>query len=987
MLLFLFLSLFAVIGVILYVPSLRCMIVSNQILNLFRKMLPQISQTEQEALDAGTVWWDGDLFSGKPDWNKLLAYPKPQLSVEEEAFLNGPVEQLCDMLDEWKITHELHDLPPKVWQFIKDNGFFGLIIPKKYGGYGFSALAHSQVVMKIGSRSGTAAVTVMVPNSLGPAELLLHYGTEEQKNHYLPRLAKGLEVPCFALTSPDAGSDAGSIPDFGIVCRGEYDGKQDVLGMRVTWDKRYITLGPVATILGLAFKLYDPDRLLGGDEDLGITLALVPTNTPGVEIGRRHFPLDAAFQNGPNSGRDVFIPMEWIIGGQEGVGHGWRMLMNSLAAGRSISLPATSVGAAKLAAQTSGAYGRVRVQFNTPIGNFEGIEEALARIGGNTYMMDAARVMTASAVDLGEKPSVISAIVKYHLTERARQAVIDAMDIHGGKGICLGPRNYLGRSYQHIPVSITVEGANILTRNMIVFGQGVMRCHPYILKEVNAAHDDDTKRASAEFDEALVGHAIYNMRNVMNCLAYGLFGQYLKDNVPENISPETVAYYQQLTRFSANFAFVADIALLLLGGSLKRKERLSARLGDILSMLYLCSATLKRFEQDGRPESDLPLLHWSMQDAIYQMQQAFDEFLDNLPGNVVLIWIIRRLVFPLGRRYSPPSDALGHEVAKLMLEPGAVRDRLTAGIYVPTGADEPLADLEQAMKCAVECTTVEAKLRSAVKAGKITEIGDDEITQALQKGAITAAEAELLNKMKTLRSRVVKVDDFPADFSSEQSVSAEKAVQPSTLEVDKMTELASSDVFTRENGSSDIEEPAGEEATKSIEDESQDVPDNLDVSEVSILNDVVSLEGLGEKEMAEKIKVIDDHSTLDEVAKSDQMEEILSSDVSSKESDRGDSDDQDRKSTLERTEDDVQDAPGKQELSEPDQPNDVKTSDASDKQEKDEEKKMMDALEKVAESDLFKPGKIEEIASSDAFVDKDEHKKKKKKEGAPNRKK
>ncbi|HNP25613.1 MAG TPA: acyl-CoA dehydrogenase [Nitrosomonas sp.] len=766
---YIFLSLLAVIALLIFVPVLRRLIVTNQILKIFRKMLPQISQTEQEALDAGTVWWDGDLFSGKPDWNKLLAYPKPQLSDEEQAFLDGPVEQLCEMLDEWQITHDLIDLPPEVWQFIKDNGFFGLIIPKEYGGYGFSALAHSEVVMKIGSRSGTAAVTVMVPNSLGPAELLLHYGTDEQKNHYLPRLAKGLEVPCFGLTSPEAGSDAGSIPDYGIVCKGEFKGKQDVLGMRVTWEKRYITLGPVATILGLAFKLYDPDHLLGQEEDLGITLALIPTDTPGLNIGRRHFPLNAAFQNGPNSGEDVFIPMEWIIGGKAGVGQGWRMLMNCLAAGRSISLPATGTGAAKLAARTSGAYGRVRVQFKTPIGYFEGIEEALARIGGNTYMMDAARVMTAGAVDLGEKPSVISAIVKYHLTERARQAINDAMDIHGGKGICIGPRNYLGRTYQHIPVSITVEGANILTRSMIIFGQGAIRCHPYILQEVTAANDTDKKRASKTFDAALVGHVLFSMRNTMNSIVYGLFGKYMKGSIPENCPPEIANYYQQLTRLSVHFAFLADIALMFLGGALKRKERLSARLGDILSYLYLCSATLKRFEDDGRPQVDLPLLHWSMQDAVYRTQQAFDEVLSNFPANKVFVWLLRKWIFPLGKPFLPPTDDLGHEIAQIMLEPGKARDRLTSGVFVPTTPGDPMADLEEALKCAIECAPLESKVRNAVKSGQVTAQGDKQITQAYHLNVITASEAELLKKMKELRSRVIKVDDFSQDFAYEPS--------------------------------------------------------------------------------------------------------------------------------------------------------------------------------------------------------------------------
>lgn len=777
MLLFLFyviLFVVAVAALVLGVPAIRRRLITGQILKVFRKMLPQISQTEQEALDAGTVWWEGDLFSGKPDWKKMLAYPRPQLTVEEQAFLDGPVEQLCSMLDEWRITHELKDMPPEVWQFIKESGFFGLIIPKQYGGFGFSALAHSAVVMKIGSRSGTAAVTVMVPNSLGPAELLLHYGTEQQKEYYLPRLAKGLEVPCFALTSPEAGSDAGAMPDFGIVCRAEFDGKPDVLGMRVTWEKRYITLGPVATILGLAFKLYDPDRLLGDDEEIGITLALIPTDTPGVNIGRRHYPLNGAFQNGPNSGKEVFIPMEWVIGGKEGLGQGWRMLMNCLAAGRSISLPATSVGAAKLAARTGGAYSRVRTQFKTPIGYFEGIEEALARIGGNTYMMDAARVMTANAVDLGEKPSVISAIVKYHLTERGRQAVNDAMDIHGGKGICIGPRNYLGRTYQQIPVSITVEGANILTRNMIIFGQGAIRCHPYLLKEINAAHDKNQDRGLLAFDEALVGHAKFTVRNTANSIFLALAGNFINENAPENCAPETAGYYRQLMRYSASFACIADIGLMILGGSLKRRERLSARLGDILSMLYLCSATLKRFEDDGRPSADLPLLHWSMQDAMYRMQQAFDEFLTNFPVPVALTWLLRGLVFPLGKRCKPPTDQLAHEVARLLMTPGAARDRLTAGIFAPTADNEPLADLEQALQCAIDCEAIESKLRQAVKLHKIIDHGDQQIEQAVERNVISAEEADLLRRLKDLRQRVVKVDDFPPDLGAESKPRAKK---------------------------------------------------------------------------------------------------------------------------------------------------------------------------------------------------------------------
>jgi acyl-CoA dehydrogenase len=760
----LLLGLIAIAGIVLLVRPLRYLLVSRPLLKIFRKTLPKVSQTEQEALDAGTVWWEGELFSGDPNWNTLLAYPKPQLSAEEKAFLDGPVEQLCEMLDEWKITRELHDLPPDVWQFIKDNGFFGMIIPKQYGGHGFSALAHSEVVMKIGSRSGTAAVTVMVPNSLGPAELLLHYGTDEQKNNYLPRLAKGLEIPCFALTGPDAGSDAGAIPDTGIICRSKFEGKKNVLGIRVTWEKRYITLGPVATLLGLAFKLYDPDGLLGEEKDLGITLALIPTNTPGISIGRRHFPLDAAFQNGPNTGKDVFIPIEWVIGGREGVGNGWRMLMNCLSVGRSISLPATSVGAAKLAARTSGAYGMVRTQFNMPIGHFEGVEEALARIGGNTYMMDAARVMTAGAVDLGEKPSVISAIIKYHLTERARQVINDAMDVHGGKGICMGPSNYLGRTYQQIPVSITVEGANILTRSLIIFGQGAIRCHPYILKEIDAANNSDDTRALQEFDQALTGHLAFSFNNGFRCLLYGLSGGALAKGPNVSFSEEMAGYYRQLTRFSTAFALAADVSLLILGGSLKRKEKLSARLGDILSMLYLCSATLKRFEDDERPDSDLPLLQWSIQDALYQMQLAFYGLLDNFP-NRIMAWKLRLLIFPLGRAFSPPSDDLGHKVVKVLMTPGEARDRLTKNIYIPDSDNEPLGVLEQALQCAEKCKEANSKIRTAVKAGRVTAQGNEKISEALEQGIITDTEAKSLHEMVSLRRSVIMVDDFPPDFS------------------------------------------------------------------------------------------------------------------------------------------------------------------------------------------------------------------------------
>ncbi len=750
--------LLAVVVAVLGIPVLRRRLVSSFILKIFRKILPHVSQTEQEALDAGTVWWDGELFSGHPDWNKLLHYPKPTLSAEEQSFLGNETEALCAMLDDWDITHVRQDLPPQVWQFIKDKGFFGMIIPREYGGLGFSAQAHSAVVAKVASRSSTAAVTVMVPNSLGPAELLLHYGTPQQKDKYLRRLAQGKEVPCFALTGPFAGSDAGAIPDSGIVCYGEFDGQQNVLGIRVTWEKRYITLAPVATLLGLAFKLYDPDKLIGTEIKRGITLALIPTDTPGVQVGRRHFPLNSAFQNGPTSGTDVFIPMEYIIGGTERIGQGWRMLMECLAAGRSISLPASATGGVKLAARTSSAYCRVRKQFKLPIGKFEGVEEALARIGGNTYMMDAARVLTATAVDMGEKPSVISAIVKYHCTERARAVINDAMDVHGGKGICLGPDNYLARAYQQSPIGITVEGANILTRSLIIFGQGAIRAHPYVLKEIQAAHDHDKKRAVHNFDAALFGHISFVLCNTVRAWLFGLTGG---RGIPVPAGTETRRYYQQLTRYSAAFALAADVSMLVLGGSLKRREKISARLGDVLSQLYLCSATLKRFEDDGRPAEDLPLLHWSMQDALVRIQVAFDGVLQNFPSRFAAL-LLRALIFPLGKCLAPPSDELGHQVSVLLMQPGAARDRLTAGMYLPSDENDAVGALEAALHSTLLCEPLQARVDVARrKDGQVKALEElARIAEARDKGIINAEEALLLERDYALRRKVIMVDDF-----------------------------------------------------------------------------------------------------------------------------------------------------------------------------------------------------------------------------------
>jgi len=755
--------LFIAVAALLNLRPLRRLVISDAVLAIYRRILPDMSQTEKEAIDAGTVWWDADLFSGRPDWDRLLATPEPRLTPEEQAFVDGPCEQVCSMTDDWEVTHERYDLPPQVWQYIKEKGFLGMIIPKNYGGLGFSALAHSAVVMKLSTRSNALAVTVMVPNSLGPAELLLHYGTEEQKNHYLPRLAKGLEIPCFALTSPEAGSDAASIPDYGVVCRGRWQGKE-VLGMRVTWDKRYITLGPVASLLGLAFRLYDPERLLGGKDDLGITCALVPTGTPGVEIGRRHLPLNMAFQNGPTRGKDVFMPIDWIIGGRDYAGKGWMMLMNCLAAGRSISLPTSSVGGAKALARYTGAYARVRSQFKTPIGKLEGVEEALGRIAANCYLMDATRIMTAGAVDAGEKPSVISAIAKYHMTERARDCVNDAMDIHGGKGICLGPNNYVGRGYQVIPVGITVEGANILTRSLIIFGQGAIRCHPYVLREMRAAKELQGVEASREFDDAFTSHIGHTLANGVRAFVHGFSGALLAP-APAGAAPEMKRYYQRASQLSAAFAFLADMSMLAMGGALKKKEKISARLGDVLSMMYLISATLKHYEDQGRQREDLPLVHWSVRDALWQAQQAIDATYTNFPVQP-LRGLLRWVVYPLGTPFRPPKDRHNHRCAGIVLEPGAARDRLTAGMHVGRDENEVTGALEAAFLATIACEAIEKKLREAVKSGVlVTRSGIEVATAAKEKGILSEEELALWRRKEVLRKHVIKVDDFPQDFA------------------------------------------------------------------------------------------------------------------------------------------------------------------------------------------------------------------------------
>ena len=756
----------ALVAALILVRPLRRAVISRPLFATYRKVLPQMSDTERDALEAGTVWWEGELFRGKPDWKKLHAYPKPTLTAVEQSFMDNEVEEACRLVDDWKVTHELYDLPNEAWRYIKDKGFLGMIIPKKYGGLEFSAYAHSQVVTKLSTRSSALSVSVMVPNSLGPAELLLHYGTEEQKNHYLPRLAKGIEVPAFALTSPWAGSDAASIPDSGVICKGMWQGKE-VLGMRVNWDKRYITLAPVCTVFGLAFHLYDPDGLLGSKKHIGITCALVPYDHPGVDTGRRHFPLNAMFMNGPTRGKDVFMPLDFIIGGPNMAGQGWRMLMECLAAGRSISLPSSNAGMSQMIARTVGGYARVRSQFKMAVGKFEGVEEALTRIGAFTYMTNATRTMTAGAVDLGEKPSVVSAIAKYHVTERARQVANDGMDVVGGKGICLGPSNFLGRAYQQVPIAITVEGANILTRSLIIFGQGAIRCHPFLLPEMRAAQNADVRQGLVDFDKALWGHIGYTIKNGFRALWLGMTGSHFV-GVNVDVAPEVRRYYQQMTRFSAAFAFLADISLLVLGGSVKRREKLSARLGDILAQMYLISCTLKRFESDGRQAADLPLVNWAIWDAMYKAQEAFDGVIANFPNRFIGAFL-HRSIFPWGHPYVVPSDDLGHKVAKLLIEPSEARDRLTAECFLPMTESEPAGAIELALVATIEAEAIEAKIRDAEKAGRfannpLANVRDIAIAAA-ECGVITAAEFEKLKRRNVLRDIVVHVDDFPFDFN------------------------------------------------------------------------------------------------------------------------------------------------------------------------------------------------------------------------------
>lgn len=740
----------------LNVEKLRRERISAPILKVLKKLLPTLSDTERAALEAGSVWWEGELFSGMPDWRQLTKLPAPVLTEAEQAFLDGPTEELCSLADEWEITHESQGLPEQVWELIREKGFFSLIIPEEYGGKGFSPLAISMILAKLASSSGTASTTVGVPNSLGPAELLLHYGTEEQKQRWLPGLASAEEIPCFALTSIHAGSDATGLVDSGVVCKGDFDG-EEIVGIRLNWDKRYITLAPVATVLGLAFKLYDPDHLIGEKDEYGITAALIPTDLPGVEIGNRHLPIGIPFQNGPTRGKDVFAPLDCIIGGKEMAGEGWRMLVELLSAGRGIVLPSNAVGGAMAAVYATGAYARIRRQFKVPIGEFHGIGEALARMTGYTYIMKAASRVTCTALNEGEKPAVPTAILKYHNTEMSRRVANDAMDIHGGKGVMRGPTNYLATAYASLPISITVEGANILTRNLIIFGQGAIRCHPFVLREMRAAVDEDPGRALEAFDRLIFGHVGYTLSNALRSFVLGLTHGRLSGTPA---SGPVGRFHQHINRFSAAFALACDASMFLVGGELKRKEQLSARLGDILSYLYLASMVLKHHRDQGSPSDDVPLVEWSCRTLMFKTQQQLDGLLRNLP-NRWAVAPIRLLIFPRGKTYSPPSDKLDQQVAGFVTRPTSIRSRLCEGIYEAREPANPLGQLQAALGMAEAVKPIESKLREARKSG---QIGGgtlaDRIAEAREAGILTAAEAAELQAFDDAVMALLAVDEF-----------------------------------------------------------------------------------------------------------------------------------------------------------------------------------------------------------------------------------
>ena len=743
------------IALALTIPKLRRWLITDRLFRLIKSknLLPKISDTEKAAIEAGNVWVEGEFFSGKPNFKRILSEPYPSLTPEQQAFLDGPVEEICTLATDWEIFQR-KDLPPNVWDTLKKSRIFGMMIPKEYGGLGFSNTAYSAIMTKLASRSFTHTATVGVTNSLGPAKLLLHYGTEAQKKHYLPRLASGEDIPCFALTEPLAGSDAASLTSSGVVF--ERGGE---LFLRLNWQKRYTTLGAIATLIGLAVRLKDPDHLLGANEDVGITCVLVPADTPGVEVGRRHDPMGVPFYNSPMEGKDVVLPASQIIGGVNQAGNGWTMLMQTLAAGRGVSFPATCTGVAQLTTRVTGAYSTIRHQFGLPIGRFEGVEEPLARIAGLTYVMEAGRRYTCGAVDKGEQPAVVSAIAKYQFTELSRKIITDGMDVLGGAGICRGPRNLLANIYTATPIPITVEGANILTRALIIFGQGAIRCHPYVYDEILALTADDL----VKFDRLLWAHIGFTVRNTMRALALGLTRGRL---VPVSYSGPMVRYGQKIAWASAWFALLTDYAMVTYGGSLKRHENITGRFADILSWLYLASATIKRFEAEGQPEADVAFAQWGLDWAIAQVHQGFEGLLENLSfsGPLSVIGALLRASLRLSPLGAEPKDALSQQIAQQMQQPDA-RETLTSGIYIPQDPQQALGRLERAYRLTQQAQPVFKQLKAAVKSGQLPAELMKQSTEALieaglRSGLIDGEQSDLAYAAQQARLDAIQVDSF-----------------------------------------------------------------------------------------------------------------------------------------------------------------------------------------------------------------------------------
>lgn len=747
-------------GIYFAIPSLRKKWVVKPLITKLRYSFPQISRTEQEALDAGDVWWEGQLFSGRPNWNTLFSYAEPKLTEEEQFFLDNQVVALCDMLNNWQVLTE-KDLPKVAWEYLAQEKFFGLVIPKEYGGLGFSPYAHSTIVMKIATQSVTAAVTAMVPNSLGPGELLLKYGTDEQKNYYLPRLASAEEIPCFGLTSLEAGSDASNMLDNGMVCYGEHDGKE-VLGIKLNWDKRYITLAPVATVLGLAFKLFDPNHILGDDEELGITVCLIPTDHEGVESGRRHWPMLLAFMNGPIRGKDVFIPMDWIIGGQDMIGQGWRMLIECLSEGRGISLPSVSTACAKVTYRMTGAYAKIRQQFKLPISQFEGVRTGLADIGAKSYMMVAMRKFVAGAVQDGLRPAIASAIAKYHMTEMARDIVQTSMDIHGGKALQTGPSNYIFPSYLNVPMGITVEGANILTRSLIIFGQGAVRCHPYLLQEMKILENADADQVD-KFDEVLMRHIGSTLSNVSRVILYGLScGLLIRTKAPKPVRK----YVKQITRMSTALAVLSDMTFLVLGGRIKRKENLSARLGDVMSYTFMASSVLKFYSDHNFDKSHKDYVEWSVRYCLWKTQDAIIQFLDNFPVRW-LAWLLKGLIMPLGRTYHRPYDKDNEKIVRPMLELSEIRENITKNCYVDKGNNNPKAVVEEVFEMSLKLSPLIKQWSRLRAKSLVPAFGDlkDRVAQAVEDGHLSEEEGGWLCQYYRMREQVLAVDEFDFELN------------------------------------------------------------------------------------------------------------------------------------------------------------------------------------------------------------------------------